>query len=516
MNAAGKKEAFTETYQPDAGDFSDLVFRMKASGIDVVYIGGSYPDVARIAREMRDQAMTTTIVAGDALMTEEYWKAAGDAAEGTRVTFPPDRARTRTRRPSSANSGPAALNRRDMCSIPTRRYDLVQSGAAAGSTAFDAVVQALSKGRFKSVLGEVSFDEKGDANLPASSSTSGKTAVTTICKCSRRPWTRAATSSPTLPASASATPTTPRSSRASPPSSATNRRLRPSTSWAARRAPAKPTCWRRRTRSRRPTQSSWPAVRPSVSTPRPASPPPSPQPGAATRSGRPGCRSCRRRSCSISSTAATRRGATPPTRLSAGPPTPPPARPSPSAPLARAPGRPRPTSRAVSARLGASCRRRHRRRPRRRQRRRPGNDRRRGPFPGRAFEEGGEFGGLGLPATLQKGQRPRHQAQARLGESTTIGVVATDAPLTKAQAKRLAVMAHDGFARALWPSPHRSTATLIFALATGRAAAAPPIGMIAIGSAAAACMARAIARGVYEATPAPGDLVPTWRQRFGR
>ena len=40
--------------------------------------------------------------------------------------------------------------------------------------------------------------------------------------------------------------------------------------------------------------------------------------------------------------------------------------------------------------------------------------------------------------------------------------------------------------------------------------------MIAIGSAAAACMARAIARGVYEATPAPGDLVPTWRQRFGR
>ena len=41
-----------------------------------------------------------------------------------------------------------------------------EAAAAAGSTAFDAVVQALSKGRFKSVLGEVSFDEKGDVNLP--------------------------------------------------------------------------------------------------------------------------------------------------------------------------------------------------------------------------------------------------------------------------------------------------------------------------------------------------------------
>ncbi len=57
---------------------------------------------------------------------------------------------------------------------------------------------------------------------------------------------------------------------------------------------------------------------------------------------------------------------------------------------------------------------------------------------------------------------------------------------------------------------------LIFALATGRV----PIANVAfdiaeIGAAGAAVMARAIARGLYEATPAPGDTVPTWRQRFG-
>ncbi len=167
MNAAGKKEAFTETYQPDAADFSDLVFRMKASNIDVVYVGGSYPDVARIARALRDQAMSTIIVAGDALMTEEYWKAAGDAAEGTLVTFPPDPRKN----PAAAN----VVAEFRASGIEPEGYVLssyaavqiwAEAATAAGSTAFDDVVQTLSKGRFKSVLGDVTFDEKGDMNLP--------------------------------------------------------------------------------------------------------------------------------------------------------------------------------------------------------------------------------------------------------------------------------------------------------------------------------------------------------------
>jgi L-aminopeptidase/D-esterase-like protein len=133
------------------------------------------------------------------------------------------------------------------------------------------------------------------------------------------------------------------------------------------------------------------------------------------------------------------------------------------------------------------------------------------------FETGAEFGGRGWPAEWLPGAAAlRHKAQALPIESTTIAVVATDATLTKAEAKRLAIMTHDGFARALWPSHTPYDGDLVFALATGRRPHRGPLDMVALGAAGAACMARAIARGVYEATAAPGDRVPTWRERFGR
>ncbi|MCB1499441.1 MAG: P1 family peptidase [Bauldia sp.] len=132
------------------------------------------------------------------------------------------------------------------------------------------------------------------------------------------------------------------------------------------------------------------------------------------------------------------------------------------------------------------------------------------------FEVDGEFGGRGWPpGPVADAVTLRHKGQARPGENTTIGIVATDATLTKAEAKRLAIMAHDGFARALWPAHTPFDGDLVFALATGRRPRAAAPDLIALGAAAAACMARAIARGVYEATPASDDRVPTWTARFG-
>lgn len=130
------------------------------------------------------------------------------------------------------------------------------------------------------------------------------------------------------------------------------------------------------------------------------------------------------------------------------------------------------------------------------------------------FERDGEFGGLGLPSPL-----PPETAEPRLkfrelvaGANTTIGVIATDAVLTKAEAKRLAIAAHDGYTRAIFPSHTPFDGDLVFALATGSSGRRPdPADFGILCAAAATTMARAVARGVHAAVPMAGDLFPAWR-----
>nr|WP_321459906.1 P1 family peptidase [uncultured Cohaesibacter sp.] len=138
------------------------------------------------------------------------------------------------------------------------------------------------------------------------------------------------------------------------------------------------------------------------------------------------------------------------------------------------------------------------------------------------FEQTKEFGGLGLPAlmpqdvALPKSKMDHMQQTAGQNGNTTIGIIATDARLSKAAARRLAIMAHDGFARALWPSHTPMDGDLVFALSTGEKELPSHDGaFIELGAHAAATMARAIARGVYEASPRPHDIFPTWKEKFG-
>ncbi len=126
------------------------------------------------------------------------------------------------------------------------------------------------------------------------------------------------------------------------------------------------------------------------------------------------------------------------------------------------------------------------------------------------FEIDGEFGGLGPHPAPPPPEMPR--LHARPGEATTIAIVATDAALTKAETARMAVAAHDGMARALVPAHSLLDGDLIFAVSTGARSPADPVETpFQLGHAAAVCLARAIARAIHEATPAPGDLKPCWR-----
>jgi len=130
------------------------------------------------------------------------------------------------------------------------------------------------------------------------------------------------------------------------------------------------------------------------------------------------------------------------------------------------------------------------------------------------YEMAGEFGGLGPAPRFDASQPPRHKGGP--GEATTIAVVTTDATLTQAQATRMATAAHDGMARALYPSHTPMDGDLVFVAATGARPLVDPVwDTLQLGHAAALCLARAIARGVYEATPAETDPLPTWHARFG-
>ena len=98
--------------------------------------------------------------------------------------------------------------------------------------------------------------------------------------------------------------------------------------------------------------------------------------------------------------------------------------------------------------------------------------------------------------------------------NTTLAIVATDAALTQAQAQRVAIMAQDGIARAIRPVHTTLDGDVVFSLSTGVQPLADPTADVArIGMLAADCVARAIARGVYEAkTLGP---FPSYRDRHG-
>ena len=133
------------------------------------------------------------------------------------------------------------------------------------------------------------------------------------------------------------------------------------------------------------------------------------------------------------------------------------------------------------------------------------------------FEQGDEFGGLEPPARrvpLEVSVDRGGAASGTVRGHTTIGVVATNARLSKAEARRVAIMAQDGLARAIRPIHTSFDGDALFVLATGghELAGVRPLALSRLGSLAADCVARATARGVFEARSAGGMVA--WRDHF--
>lgn len=134
------------------------------------------------------------------------------------------------------------------------------------------------------------------------------------------------------------------------------------------------------------------------------------------------------------------------------------------------------------------------------------------------FEIGDEFGGLGWANVSSEESREiriKFRDNISLGTNTVIGIIATDAKLSKAQCKKLAISAHDGIARAIWPAHTQFDGDLLFGLATGTSQIVPDLEeQLDLGAIAASTVSRAIARGIFAATSKPDDLFPTWAKSF--
>jgi branched-chain amino acid transport system substrate-binding protein len=163
LRARGETEVLYEFYTPNENEYTDLVARLEGRGIDVLYVGGGAADAGRILRTVRKRGSDLQLIGGDGLGLDEFWRVAGWMGEGTIFSSRPDvRAR-----PDAA----AMLARFQARGLGARLgsfavYAAVQVWAQAveraGTLELAAVATTLRRGRFKTVLGPVAFDYKGD------------------------------------------------------------------------------------------------------------------------------------------------------------------------------------------------------------------------------------------------------------------------------------------------------------------------------------------------------------------
>jgi len=164
MNAKGLKEVLFEGVNVGDKDYSALVSKIKAARADLVYWGGLHDTGGLILRQLRDQGVKATFMGGDGMADDEFAAIAGPGSEGTLMTFSPDP------RTNAANTQIVDMFRKkgfEPQAYTLYSYAAVQviKQAAEEAKSLDPkkVAEVMHSGKvFNTVLGEVSFDKKGD------------------------------------------------------------------------------------------------------------------------------------------------------------------------------------------------------------------------------------------------------------------------------------------------------------------------------------------------------------------
>jgi branched-chain amino acid transport system substrate-binding protein len=168
MNKAGVKEVIYEGVNLGEKDFSALVSKIKAAGADLVYWGGLHTEGGLIVRQMRDQGVKAPLMGGDGITSDEFATVGGPGVEGTLMTFPPD--------PRKRAEAKAVVEKFRAKKFEPEAYTLYsyaavevikQAAEQAKSLDPKKVAEVMHSGKkFKTVIGELGFDKKGDITRP--------------------------------------------------------------------------------------------------------------------------------------------------------------------------------------------------------------------------------------------------------------------------------------------------------------------------------------------------------------
>ena len=164
LNAGGVTEVVYETINPGEKDYSAVVSKLKAAGAEVVYYGGEHTEAGLLVRQMRDQGMSTILMGGDGIASEEYAQIGGPGSEGTLMTFPPDprlnpAAADVVKRFEAKKFNPETYTLYSYAAVQVMK----QAAEAAKSVEPEKMAKVMHDGMtFKTVVGDIAYDKKGD------------------------------------------------------------------------------------------------------------------------------------------------------------------------------------------------------------------------------------------------------------------------------------------------------------------------------------------------------------------
>ncbi|WEX85907.1 branched-chain amino acid ABC transporter substrate-binding protein [Sinorhizobium garamanticum] len=168
MNEAGLTESLYEGINTGDKDFSALIAKMKQAGVSIVYYGGLHTEAGLIMRQMKDQGLKATMMSGDGIVSNELASIAGDAVDGTLMTFSPDPRKNPNAKDLVEKFRNAGFEPEAYTLYAYAALQVIAEGAkAAGGNDPQAVAEAIkAKGPFNTAIGELGYDEKGDITRP--------------------------------------------------------------------------------------------------------------------------------------------------------------------------------------------------------------------------------------------------------------------------------------------------------------------------------------------------------------